>query len=909
MTPTPDWARCHVEIYEAPGWLDDCFRTGWSLFQSAAAQSFANAGDISGDYATMTVTEGAAPSGCGYLKDISAKGISTNAHPLMRVRLRGRGTTPQHRVLVEYVNAATTDSGWINAPTDFDTATLALASGKTVKYVKLYAKCNTGSGTAYVDYDYAAIIGNPPLIPNEVEEVDVDLQTTRGVSGFHLILLNDPLTGVMARRYSLDEGFGSKAYDLGLNRGHGTVVNATWTTGKHLGGLYFNGATSDRLDTGFKTTIGAGGTLTISFWVKAAPGATGVICGFGKAIGADWNRVQFNFSGDKVRLYVKDDTANTLQYTSAKTVADDTWHLVTGVVDPGSDKLELYIDGDYDGGASGALGIITLDAWDLTWGCLHNELGYTSFATTYVDEPRVYSRALTAEEIRNALFLANPPSGAARAGVGNIVMIYLAAATESLVHKIIAGRVMDRQTSGEPDNPKIELIGEDLGEILHERTFTQEYASATQISTIAGDICDSSAPEIERDIDATNRTLTNHFRDETVWSLLQKLAESATFASGENGANFYVDPGGSLRYKKYGAFSCPEAVSDSSDGNSANILDISVKETIKGDPRLVNDVKVIVFEEETTPRDEDAWTESAESWSSPDPTDSGYPLSDAGDKKSGTASIHFNTTNCGSQYRMKYTFSEVDIAGVDQVRFWFKYGAGLSPENLEVSLQKGDWIWTWDYRIKSGITPPPAVTWGEIAVNITDMAVTGNPGNVVDRIQIRAYRASGNLGTSGFLVDKLRFVRNEKAATAEDSTSQACYGRRTFREVDKTLTDLDFAGYVAANILAHRKDPLVIVQASVPGRGQLGFRPPQIVTLTSLKDALSQRQFQIQRARHHYTPEGGYVCELELVAARKPDGTYEPKLAPASTDLGATIAELKQRQWDGQLNALRSAWE
>ncbi|GAG33522.1 unnamed protein product, partial [marine sediment metagenome] len=63
--PTPDWAECHVEIYESPGWLDDCFRSAlWTLFQSAAGQSFANAGDVSGDLGVMTVTEGATPSGC-----------------------------------------------------------------------------------------------------------------------------------------------------------------------------------------------------------------------------------------------------------------------------------------------------------------------------------------------------------------------------------------------------------------------------------------------------------------------------------------------------------------------------------------------------------------------------------------------------------------------------------------------------------------------------------------------------------------------------------------------------------------------------------------------------------------------------------------------------------------------------
>jgi len=99
----------------------------------------------------------------------------------------------------------------------------------------------------------------------------------------------------------------------------------------------------------------------------------------------------------------------------------------------------------------------------------------------------------------------------------------------------------------------------------------------------------------------------------------------------------------------------------------------------EGSLRLVNDVRLVIFEEETQPRDGDAWTESAEGWSSPDPTDTGYPQSDSGDKVSGTASIHSNTTGCGSQYRLRLSFGEVDVAGYDQLRLWVKYGSGSAP--------------------------------------------------------------------------------------------------------------------------------------------------------------------------------------------------------------------------------------
>jgi len=162
----------------------------------------------------------------------------------------------------------------------------------------------------------------------------------------------------------------------------------------------------------------------------------------------------------------------------------------------------------------------------------------------------------------------------------------------------------------------------------------------------------------------------------------------------------------------------------------------------------------------------------------------------------------------------------------NQLRLWVKYGSGLSPQALEVRVQKGDWLWTADYRSMSGISLPPAATWGEVTVSLAGMTVTGNPGSVVDNLELRFYAGSG-MGTGGFLVDGLRFVRNEKSGSASDFASQAAYGKRSLVEVDKTITDTAYASYVAENILAHRKNPTVTVQARVLGRGQPGYRPPR----------------------------------------------------------------------------------
>ncbi len=912
LSPSPAWAQCHVEVHEAPGWLDDCFRSSlWTKFRSAASESFANTNDIAGDYATMAVTEGATVNGCGWRKDISDLSLASSNYSSLRVRLRGRGTTPQYQIEVEATDGTVNASGWADAPSGFEARTINLTLGKTVRYVKLYARSNTPLASAQIDYDYAVIQAQPPLLPYEHSEVDVELQHTLASSGLRVRLWHDVLHGVTARRYRFEEGSGVRAYDLSSNRGHGSLVNSpTWTTGRHGGGLQFTGSFSQRVDTGYLATVPASGAPSLALWVRGASGSMGVLIGSGKVPGGSFNRLQLNLqSTDKIRVYVKDDAGNIRQYTSTRAVLDSTWHHVAAVVDPANDSVSLYVDGVYDGGASGALGVITLDTYDFTVGCLHNESGYTSYATCTLDEVAIIEKALTASEVLE-LYRRDPPSGISRAGCGAWAMIYLAAEPESLVNKLIRGRVIDRAVGGEPDAPWLELSGEDQSEILHERTWSREFTSPTQISAVVGYVVDDSADELYRDVDTTNRTIVNSFKNENAWNVLQKLAESATFATGENGAHFYVDPGGCLRFRKYSAFTCPHALSDGGDGNTANLLDIEVREAMKSSPRLMNDVKVVIFEEENTPRDMDGYTESAEGWSSPDPTDSGYPSSDTVDKVKGSASVKFQTTNPGAVYRMRLVFGQVDLSGFDSLKLQLKYGSGLSIDSFELRLQKGDFtVWSWDYWSETGIAPPGASAWNEVTVNLNDLTATGSPSMIVDHLELKAVHSS-EVGTGGFLIDKLRFVREEKSGSASDSASQQAYGKRTLTLIDKGITSTVYAGYVASNIIANRKHPLVTARCTAPGRGQPGYRPPQNVTITSLKDGLALKTFQIVRARHRYTVGGGYVCDLDLVTAKTATTppAYSELVGPSLTDLQSILAEWRRRQQSEALNSLRSDW-
>ncbi len=910
LSPSPAWAQCHIEVHEAPGWLDDCFRSAlWTKFRSADSESFANANDIAGDYATMAVTEGDVVNGCGWQKDISGLALNSSNYPSLRVRLRGRGTSPQYQIEVEMSDSIVDSSGWCDAPTGFEARTLNLTLGKIVKYIRLYARSSTPLASAQIDYDYAVIQPQPPLIPHEHNEVEVELQHTIASSGFRVRCWHDILHGVTACSYTFVEGSGIKAYDRSGNRRHGTLVNSpTWIEGEIIGGLQFVGSSSQRVDTGYLPTIPASGALSICLWVKGSSGATGVLVGSGYVSGGSFNRLQLNFqSTDKIRIYVKDDAGNIRQCTSTRPVLDDTWHHVAAIVDPAGDVVTLHVDGMISGQASGTLGAITLDAYDFTIGCLHNEAGYTNHATCILDEVAFYEKALTYAEVLGK-FRSDPPSGISGMSCGAWAMIYLAAEPEGLVSKLICGRILERHTGGDPDEPWIEVSGEDQSEIAHERTWSRDFTNPTQISAVAGYVVDDAVNELYRDIDATNRTIVNNFRNENAWGVLGKLAESASFATGESGAHLFVDPGGCLRFRKYGAFACPHHISDGSDGYAPNIIDIEASETIKGSPSLVNDVKVVIFEEENIPKDQDSWTESPDGWSSPDPTDFDYPLSETVDKVRGYASVKFQTTNPGPVYRMRLSLSEQDLTGFDSVKFSLKYGSGLSIDSFMFQMMKGG-FGAGDYYEIPDITPQGADAWHEITINLADMSRIGNPGNIVNGLELRADHST-EIGIGGFIIDHLRFVRSEKSGSATDAASQLTYGKRSLTIIDKGITSTTYAGYVASNIVANRKNPVATIRVTVPGRGQPGYRPPQSVTVTSLKDGISSRAFQIVKARHWITPGKGYTCDLDLASAKIADSppAYSELVSPSLNDLPTLLGEWRKRLQGEALNSLRSQW-
>ncbi len=892
-------AKHHVEILESDsiGFMDDGFRSGWTL--ESGSGSFANQGTIAGDYARMSTT-----SDVHFKRSIESLGLETDTYPVLRARMRGGQSDAYCEIVVYYTDGSWTASGWFAPGTSWMIKDLELAAGKTIKEFKL----GLGWGAKHIDWDYLAILKHPPLIPEEIEELEVDLQTTVGVSGFRILMLNDPLLESTLLRFPFDEGFGSKAYDLSPGRNHGDISGASWVDGKYGKCLQF--ASGDYVDVpAGKIDLSGRKVVVYRAWIKLDdPGAShSAIIDWGSgrcslmATGSSW--------GNTLTFYVN--WHGTTAGGDAMAGKWGDWTFVVVVFDDDADTVTFYINGER---------VATVEETNsIPTSTEHTRIGRYCDGSWpsvgLIDEPMILTRKPTDEEVLQ-WYLESPLSGAQRAGVGDIVMVYLAGEGESLDEKLIKGRIIDRERRGDPDNPLLELVGESLDEILQERTYTEEFASPTQISEIVRDIVDDTLPEFTRaSIDDTNLAIKNRFEKEEVFGLLKKLAETVQYSDGTWGANFWVDPGGDLHFEKLGKWTGPK-VTDGSDGSEKNILDITVRETMKGNPKLANDIKVVYFEAEHVPENEDAWTDVEGDqdigWS----VVCDYPeyvevRTNSTDKKSGENSIEFHiTANPGNNLKMRLVLPRAeDISTIDKLRFWFKRTSGIVIESVDVYLDtKGSWLGK--YYSLTGLEPPDYDTWHEYVLNISDFTKHNNPNQYVTRISIEINSPVG-IGVNDIRIDKLRFERSEKYKQAEDSTSIAKYGRRKEVVIDKTITDPDYAQYLANGMLRHRKNPTVQIRAKVLGKAQPGFRPPQKVQVYSLKDGLNGEYFQITSARHHIKPDDIYTCELNLIAAKEPAGTYEPKIVPQPEpeSLGGWLAVLRFLVKIMGLSTLRREWK
>ena len=195
----------------------------------------------------------------------------------------------------------------------------------------------------------------------------------------------------LVAHWKLNEASGALAADA--VGGHtGTVIGTpSWYPdfGKYLGSLLISAGDYVQA-TGYKGITGSA-PRTCSAWTKTPRNDGDIIFWGNTGPGLKW---QVHVFGGFLRVSVGGG-----YMTGSTTISDNQWHLVTVVFDGTvTDDIELYVDGNPDpASAIGSKSISTGDVLDV-W------IGYgagtgSAYFTGYVDDVRIYDRALSEEEL------------------------------------------------------------------------------------------------------------------------------------------------------------------------------------------------------------------------------------------------------------------------------------------------------------------------------------------------------------------------------------------------------------------------------------------------------------------------------------------------------------------------------
>lgn len=194
----------------------------------------------------------------------------------------------------------------------------------------------------------------------------------------------------------VDETSGTRATNAGVLGGTYPVTNGIWggTEGRVGGAVWLSGLTGSGLYLGNHPTLNYAASneaFTISIWFRRTNTASTVL--FSKA-NTETNRCQWYLSLESGRIYaVAGGGARVYVVTN---VLDDAWHLAT-LVNSGTNQFTLFVDGRAKtNGLAGSQGPTNENA---TVG--RRSSGWGVYSNGWVDEVRIYDRALSAHEVSN----------------------------------------------------------------------------------------------------------------------------------------------------------------------------------------------------------------------------------------------------------------------------------------------------------------------------------------------------------------------------------------------------------------------------------------------------------------------------------------------------------------------------
>lgn len=202
--------------------------------------------------------------------------------------------------------------------------------------------------------------------------------------------------------YRFDEGSGTATADASPSANNGTLVGATWTTGRSGSGLSFNG-TSSRVDVASDLSQVLGGSGTIAFWIRTtqtgnntmwqAPGVLGV-----EAAG-DGNDVFWGWLDASGRIGVQ--AGDVAGAKSANPINDGRWHHIALTRDATTGAVQVYVDGQLSGSATSDPGVKTTPFQSI--GRIDDTGGSPTYLNGTLDDLYVFNRVLTGDEVRSLM--------------------------------------------------------------------------------------------------------------------------------------------------------------------------------------------------------------------------------------------------------------------------------------------------------------------------------------------------------------------------------------------------------------------------------------------------------------------------------------------------------------------------
>jgi hypothetical protein len=247
----------------------------------------------------------------------------------------------------------------------------------------------------------------------------------------------------LAAAFSFDEGAGTTSADFSGNGNTATIKSASWTAGKYGSALSFSG--TGYVSAGVSMLPAVNQPKTISFWAYLLSKSTSVQSMLSLANVASRASVQYGYKSSQSGVMGYGDR----WIAVGKLPSLKAWHHI-GYVYTGT-QHRLYVDGTLVGTST----IVPVSASVASF-----QIGRSASRTEYfkgsIDDVRVYSRALTQDELKAAM---NTPVGSVT-GIGQASAAATAAYSEMTVMAepvAQAAEVASQPTSQPAASPRLEI--------------------------------------------------------------------------------------------------------------------------------------------------------------------------------------------------------------------------------------------------------------------------------------------------------------------------------------------------------------------------------------------------------------------------------------------------------------------